>query len=128
MREAGLHGILVSVNPFVIEHVPFERIERLVKIGREIFGHNVLVYQAYFYHQFEQLGLSGTLPFDDYIKLAGIHSLLNVELIPMGRALYRLQELLEYLYGRRRAEEFFGESCVYELTRPWYVHIDNYCN
>ncbi|MEM3365840.1 MAG: hypothetical protein QXM93_05410 [Candidatus Methanomethyliaceae archaeon] len=35
MREAELHGILVSVNPFVTEHVPFERIERLVRIGRE---------------------------------------------------------------------------------------------
>ncbi|MEM3365839.1 MAG: hypothetical protein QXM93_05405 [Candidatus Methanomethyliaceae archaeon] len=65
---------------------------------------------------------------DKCIKLAGIRSLLNVELIPMGRAVYRLQGLLECLYGRRRAEEFFGESCVYELTRPWYVYIDNYCN
>lgn len=128
LREAGLHGILVSVNPFVIEHVPFERIERLVRVGSEVFGNNVLIYQGYFYHQFKQLGLRGTLPFDDYIKLADIRSLLNVELIPMGRAVYRLQGLLECLYGRRRAEEFFGESCEYELTRPWHVHIDNYCN
>ena len=128
LKGAGLHGMLVSVNPFVVEHVPFERIERAVRIGREVFGENVLVYQEYFYNLFSRMELRGTLPFEEYLRLAGIRSLYHVELIPMGRAVYRLQGVLGKLYGRRRAEDFFGESCLEELTRPWHVHIDNYCN
>ncbi len=33
LREAGLNGILVSVNPFGVERVQFERSERAVRIG-----------------------------------------------------------------------------------------------
>ncbi len=28
----------------------------------------------------------------------------------------------------RPAKAFFGVSCAGELTRPWHVHIDCYCN
>jgi hypothetical protein len=42
----------------------------------------------------------------------------------MGRAVYRLEGVLGELYGRRRAGDFFGGSCLRELTRPWHVHLD----
>ena len=128
LREAGLQGILVSVNPFVVEHVPFERMERAVRLGSEVFGKNVLVYQPLFYHLFRRAGLRGTLPFERYLELFGPRSLLHAELLPMGRAVYRLQGVLGLLYGRRRAEDFFGESCLAELTRPWHVHLDSQGN
>ena len=128
LRGAGLQGMLVSVNPFVVEHVPFERIERAVRVGSEVFGENLLVYQPLFYLLFRRMGLRGTLPFERYLELFGARSLLHAELLPMGRAVYRLEGVLGRLYGRRRAEDFFGQSCLAELTRPWHVHLDSQGN
>jgi len=124
LRDAGLHGILISVNPFILEHVPFERTNRAIKISREIFGQNMMVYQEFFRQQFEALKIRDTLSFQQYLQRAGAASLQYVELIPMGRACYRLA----HLYRKHPAERFFGESCMEELTRPWHVHADNYCN
>jgi MoaA/NifB/PqqE/SkfB family radical SAM enzyme len=47
LKEAGLDGILISANPFILEHVPFERTERAVRISKEVFGsRNVIVYEG----------------------------------------------------------------------------------
>jgi hypothetical protein len=124
LRNAGLHGVLISVNPFILESVPFERTERAIRIGEEVFGANVLVYQEFFRHHFERLNVKGTLSFEEYLQRACVRSLSRVELIPMGRACYGLG----HLYKKHSAHEFFGESCREELTRPWHIHIDNYCN
>ncbi len=124
LKEAGLHGILISVNPFILEQVPFERTERAIKISKEIFGRNTLVYQELFYHQFKRINLKNVLPFSQYLKKADSSSLYYIELIPMGRAPYKLG----YLYKKYPAKQFFGESCGEELTRGWHFHIDNYGN
>ena len=44
LRDEGLRGILISVNPFYAEYIPFERTERCIRISSEVFGHNVMVY------------------------------------------------------------------------------------
>jgi hypothetical protein len=124
LKEAGLHGILVSVNPFILEYVPFERTLRTVRVSEKVFGENVMVYQEFFRRQFENLGVKGTLSFEEYLRKAGVQSLRHVELIPMGRACYRLG----HLYKKHTADAFFRESCTEELTRPWHIHVDNYCN
>jgi hypothetical protein len=117
--------MLVSVNPFILEQLPFERTERAIRIGREIFDGNLIVYQAFFHSQFERLGVRGALSFEEYMRRAEPHSLLeNVELLPMGRAVYALS----HLYRKYPAQQFFRESCSEELTRGWHVHVDNYCN
>ncbi|MEM2914527.1 MAG: hypothetical protein QXH91_03885, partial [Candidatus Bathyarchaeia archaeon] len=120
----GLHGILISVNPFVLEQVPFERTMRAIKISEEIFDGNVIVYQDFFRHQFEEFNIKGTVSFMKYFQMAGPRSLSYIELLPMGRTCYKLG----FLYGKYPAKMFFGESCKEELTRPWHVHIDNYGN
>ncbi|MBS7615082.1 4Fe-4S cluster-binding domain-containing protein [Candidatus Bathyarchaeota archaeon] len=124
LKNAGLHGVLVSVNPFIFEYVPFEKTLRAINIGRKVFGENVMVYQDFFYQQFRSLKIKGTLSFQDYVHKAGVRSLRFVELIPMGRACYELG----HLFVKRPAEAFVSESCLDELTRPWHVHVDNYCN
>lgn len=48
LANAGLNGLLVSVNPFLLEQVPFERTQGAVKVGRELFGSNLIVYQQIF--------------------------------------------------------------------------------
>jgi len=123
LKDAGLKGILISVNPFILEKVPCERTERAIKLSNKVFGESVVVYQEFFYDQFKRLGITGTLSFQEYLQRAK-DSLRYIELLPMGRVAYRLG----YLYRKFSARKFFGESCMGELTRPWHVHIDNYCN
>jgi len=123
LKEAGLKGLLVSVNPFITEEVPFERTERAVRIGREIFGTTLIVYQEFFYHLFHNLGIKDTFSFDGFLR-RGSESLSYVELIPMGRAVYELG----FLFKKSPATRFFGASCREELQRSWHVHIDNYGN
>ncbi len=123
LKDAGLDGILVSVNPFIVERVPFERTERAARISREVFGGNAIVYQGYFYDQFRRMGLKGTLPFDEYLQRAG-HGLQYAELLPGGRISYKLG----HLYQKYPARHFFGASCGHELIRDWHIHVDNYCN
>ena len=124
LRDAGLDGILISVNPFILEHVPLERATTAIEVSREIFGSNVMVYQEGFYERMRRLGVSGTLPLEETLKLAGPNALGSLELLPMGRAPYELG----HLYRKYPAKEFFEDSCKTELTRGWHFHIDNYFN
>jgi hypothetical protein len=124
LKEAGLNGIMVSVNPFILEHVPFEGTERAARIGAEVFGQNAMVYQSFFYRQFKGLGITGTVSFERYLEKAGTEALGYAELIPMGR----LPIKLGHLFARHRAEAFFGQSCEGRLTSPHHTHVDNYGN
>ena len=123
LKSAGLRGILVSVNPFLLEHVPFERTRRAVRVASEIFGpRNVLVYQGIFYREFLKMGIRGTLPLEDYLRRS--FGLAYAELLPSGRAVYKLA----HLFPRYPARRFFGLSCRRELIRDWHIHVDNYCH
>ncbi len=123
LREAGLDGILISANPFLLEVVPFERTERAVRIGHEVFGRNAIVYQSHFYDKFRALGLTGTVSLRDYVR-QGAYGLREMELFANGRVPYKLNAL----FKRHPAHRFFGASCRHELIRDWHVHVDNYCN
>jgi len=124
LQEAGLAGILISANPFVVEYVPFERIERAARIGREIFGQqNTMIYQMLFFEQFQRMSLRGRLPFDEYLR-GGASGLAYMELLPQGRVSYKLA----HLYRRFPVRRFFGQSCRRDLIRDWHIHIDNYGN
>lgn len=89
---AGLDGILISVNPSVVEQVPFNRIQKAVTVGHEVFGFNTIIYQEFFYNLFQAQGIKGTLPFPDFLEQAS-HSLPYLELLPMGRTVYKLEFL-----------------------------------
>ena len=52
LRDCGLVGILLSINPFYLEYVPFECSERAIRIAREVFGVNVAVYQQEYFRRF----------------------------------------------------------------------------
>ncbi|MGD2144186.1 MAG: radical SAM protein [Anaerolineae bacterium] len=124
LQRAGLDGILISANPFILEEVPFERTERAVRISRDVFdASNVLIYQQFFYNQFRTLELRGTMSFREYVETAG-YGLRNVELFASGRVPFKLADL----YQHRPAEHFSSTSCLRELIRDWHVHIDNYGN
>ena len=125
LKEAGLKGILISVNPFYAEYVPFERTERCIRISQEVFGVNVVVYQAAYYHRFRQMDLTGRMPLEEYIKRTqGERLAEQVELFLMGRAARKLREF----YRRYPAQRLFHEPCQPPFLRNWHNHFDNYGN
>jgi hypothetical protein len=129
LKAAGLHGILVSVNPFFLEFVAFERTERAIRISCEVFGANVMIYQVEYFRRFVSWGLEGTLSFADYLKRERRRDLLsNVEFFVMGRAPYALRDVFEGLLRRREAAAFFRHPCQPSFLRTWHNHVDNYAN
>lgn len=130
LKGKGLHGILISVNPFYLEYVPFERTERAIKNSLEVFGENVMVYQLEYYKRFRALGIKGKVSFDDYVNNLDTKEDLvkNVELLVMGRAAYKLGGKLGEVFPKYPAEYFFDEPCRPVFLRNWHNHFDNYGN
>jgi hypothetical protein len=126
LREGGLKGIMISVNPFYAEHVPFERTERCIRISQEVFGQqNVMIYQLEYYRQFRRLGIRDTISIEQYAELARDDRFLGrVELFFMGRA---TSQLMAY-YPTYPAQVFFDILCQPPLLREWHNHFDNYGN
>jgi hypothetical protein len=124
LKDAGLKGIMISVNPFILEYVSFGRTKRAIRVSKKVFGQNAIVYQSLFYRQFKELGIESTLSLEDYIEKTGRGSFDYAEMIPMGRFPYKLG----HLFKKQKAESFFGQSCEARLTSPYHIHIDNYGN
>jgi organic radical activating enzyme len=125
LKKAGLKGILISVNPFYAEYVPFKRTDRCIQISREVFGANVMVYQLEYYHRLKALGIQDRTTLDTYVKLNQGEKLAErVELFLQGRAARQLRAL----YRTHPAQAFFGEPCRPPFLRDWHNHFDNYGN
>ncbi len=125
LKDNGLKGIMISVNPFYTEYVPFERTDRCIRISQEVFGQNVMVYQLEYYHLFKQLGITGRLTIDKYLRLTREESLSDrVELFLMGRAAEQLKDL----YPGYPAKRFLKTPCQPDFLRSWHNHFDNYGN
>ncbi|HYA03614.1 MAG TPA: radical SAM protein [Syntrophobacteria bacterium] len=125
LKASGLRGILISVNPFYAEFIPFERTERCVQISGEVFGRNVMVYQLEYYQLFRRLGIRKQIAPEDSLNI--IHTeygSANVEFFMMGRAVSRLRDLAP----AHRAAAFFRQPCRPEFLRSWHNHFDNYGN
>ena len=94
LKQAGLKGIMISVNPFYAEHVPFERTQRCIHISQEVFGFsNVMIYQMEYYRQFLELGIRERITFKDYLELSrDLDYPGHVEMFYMGRATSQLRD------------------------------------
>ncbi len=125
LKEKGLKGVMISVNPFYAEYVPFERTDRCIRTSQEVFGANMMVYQLEYYRMFKRLGITGRLSIDQYLKLTLGESLSDtVELFLMGRA----TEKLKGLYPSHPSKRFFNTPCQPDFLRSWHNHFDNYGN
>ncbi|MGQ9778644.1 MAG: radical SAM protein [Bacillota bacterium] len=127
LKNLGLKGILISVNPFYLEYVPFARTRLAVAVAAEIFGRDALVYQAEYYRRFLRLGIEGTLPLTEYLRREGVADFLRgVEFFLMGRAIYRIAAEGLLPFCRRPARAFLAGRCRPPFLRPWHNHFDNY--
>jgi hypothetical protein len=127
LRARGLAGLLISVNPFFLEFVPFERTERAVRIGSEVFGPNLVVYQLQFYRSFQRLGIRGKMPFEEFLALPGGRRFAAVtEFFLNGRSPFSLAAF--ELFPRYPARALLAEPCRPPFLRDWHNHFDNYGN
>ncbi len=124
LRSKGLKGMMISVNPFYAEYVPFDRTERCIHISQDIFGNNSIVYQATYYHLFRQLGIRDKISFEAFLERTKESHIESVELFLMGRAARQLRAF----YPSYPAHQFFDEPCPTPLLRNWHNHFDNYGN
>jgi hypothetical protein len=129
LKRKGLKGILISVNPFYLEYVPFERTVRAVRLSLEIFGNNTMVYQWRYFCRFKEWGFQAKMAFEDYLKFERKEDFArHTEFFVMGRAPYKLKEFLRSIYSLRSADSFFHEPCLMPFLRPFHNHFDNYGN
>jgi len=129
LKSKGLKGILISVNPFYLEYIPFERTERAIRLSLEIYGRNTMIYQFDYYLRFRDWGFQGRIALDNYLEFESSDEFTaNAEFFVMGRAPYSLKDLLRTSYPARKAEAFFGQPCLMPFLRPLHNHFDNYGN
>ena len=129
LREKGLKGMMISVNPFYLEYVPFERTERAVRVSAGIFGSNSIVYQFEYYRRFKNLGIKGRVPFNEYLQLENRSDFTrNTEFFIMGRAPYSMENDLDDQYPGYPSNIVAGMPCSPPFLRNWHNHFDNYCN
>jgi hypothetical protein len=125
LKKAGLKGIMISVNPYYAEFVPFERTRRGIEMALKVFGRNVIVYQLEFFRLFSLLGIEERLPLEEFLERTPKTNWADrVELFLMGRAAIQLQNR----YPAFPAEHFFKQSCLMPFLRGWHNHFDNYGN
>ena len=129
LKEKGLSGILISVNPFYLEYIPFKRTEIGIEAGLNVFGKNMMVYQYEYYKQFKSLGFKDKVPLFKYMDKIGKENMFNrVEFFLSGRAPYRLKDDLGTLFPAYPAHVFFSTPCAPPFLRKWHNHFDNYGN
>jgi hypothetical protein len=129
LKDKGLKGILISVNPYFLEYVPFERTECCIRNSLEIFRPNVIVYQLEYYKRFKNWGFTGTVSLEEYFwKEKQEDFARNVEFFLMGRAPYALRGRLQEHFPRYPASVLVGLACQLPFLRPWHNHFDNYGN
>lgn len=129
LKKLGLKGIMISVNPFYLEYVPFENTRRCIDISLEIFGQNTMVYQLNFYQHFCQLGITGCLPLRDYLQLEGSSEAFQyTEFFMMGRAAYQAHFLPDRFTKTYPASTLCHQPCNPPFLREWHNHVDNYGN
>ena len=129
LKKKGLKGIMISVNPFYLEFVPFERTERAIRWAFEIFGYNTFVYQVEYYRRFMELGIRDSIPFDRYLEMEQETDFArNAEFFMMGRAPFSLIGSLDGIFPKYTADRLARLPCSPEFLRSWHNHFDNYGN
>lgn len=127
LKNKGLNGIMISVNPFFLEFVPFEQTERAVRIAYEIFGTNMFVYQLEYFHKFRKLGIKGKVTIEEYRRMDdGIHFSRYTEFFVMGRAAYSMEKF--GIFPKYKVKFLIMNKCNPPVLRNWHNHFDNYGN
>jgi hypothetical protein len=129
LKDKGLKGVMISINPFYLEYIPFERTLRAAIIGSEIFGPGLIPYQLEYFKKFQQLNIKGTLTLEQYFKIEDRDTFTkNVEFFLSGRSAFRIEEVLPNFFHKYPTELLCQQPCSPDFIRVWHNHFDNYHN
>lgn len=117
----GMEKLVVSADVYHQEFVPFERVERCVRIAREVLGRGrVKVRWWDFFHQPTVVRHTDeTARRDAYARVLTRHA---------DRLTGRAADILPAFYQRHAPEHFAGQRCVREVLHSRHVHVDPYGN
>lgn len=130
LKRAGLRCLLISASPQHLEHIPFRKTLGAIEASLMVFGQRgTFVWLQEFLGEISALGIDGTLPFDEYARLAGDRkaryaAVYGGQLVPGGRAAYRLSEYLP----KKPLSKCLSDSCEHELLYSGHGHYDLYGN
>jgi hypothetical protein len=127
LKSKGLKGIQISINPFYLEHIPFENTKRGVVLSQDVFGEkNVMVFQQEFFDHFKNLKLSKTMPYDEYLGIKSRDPYFeDVSTMLCGRATYKLRDY----HQKRQAFHYLYKPCAFpQYLKNWHSHYDVYGN
>ncbi len=122
----GMEKLIVSCDVYHDEYVQFDRVERCVRLAREVLGKGRVRVRWWDYFKERkaewEAGGSKARPMD---RAAAFRRALARHKDRMGG---RAAEMLAPLLPLQRAEAFAGERCVREVLHSRHVHIDGYGN
>ena len=127
LKRLGVYTIMVSVDPYHIEHVPLEMPLKLVGLLREM-GFDYFIWQERFLKPLLKLDLTKTHTQEELKSLLGedyeLKTAREYGLGINGRAL----KFAKDLYPSKSAEDVATDEGCPSLTRPNHCHIDLYGN
>ncbi len=117
LRDLEVEKLTVSCDVFHQEYIPIARVQRCVRVAREVLGPGRLIVRWWDY--FNDPIDTRDLPYEQ--KRAVFRAALEKHPDRMtGRAALELADLLP----ARPAADFAGQSCVREILQSRHVHID----
>ncbi|MEP0848482.1 MAG: radical SAM protein [Phycisphaerae bacterium] len=117
----GMEKLVVSADVYHQEFVPFERVERCVRIAREVLGRGrVKVRWWDFFRQPTVVRRSdGAARREAYAQALARHA---------DRLTGRAADMLPDFFERHAPEHFADQRCVREVLHSRHVHVDPYGN
>ena len=121
IKEQGLVELLVSCDVFHQEFVPIERVQRAVRVGREVLGEKGV--RVRFWEFFQNPIDVMSLTEEEKLEVFRDELSQRPERI-VGRAAKALSHFVE----RRPKEAFADDDCVKPILKRRHIHLDPYGN
>ena len=119
LNVLGVERLVISCDVFHQEHVPLERVQRCVRVAREVFGRGRVIVRWWDFLRdpCDVCSMTREQTQAAFVAALGQHP---------DRLTGRAAEQLAPLLPGRPAEAFAGENCVAAVLGSRHVHIDAY--
>ena len=121
IKHFGLDELLVSSDVFHQEFVPIQRVQRAVRIGREVLGekHVRVRFWEFFHNPIDVMKLT------EEQKIEVFRNELKQR---PERIVGRAASTLSHLVKKHPKEKYAGSNCARQILQSQHIHIDPYGN